>query len=201
MEGQINLRDAVRRTITFREERTGKDYKLNDQPAVLFVRARGWHLEERHILVDGEPMSGSIFDFAFYFFHNAKELLTRGSGPYFYLPKIESHLEARLWNEIFVAAEQRLGVPVGSIRATVLIETILAAFEMDEILYELRAMGLHLFIHQEACGRYIDHLARPLAGNHDHAFHAQLLETVHQDLPQTRGERHGWNERAHPDQE
>ena len=131
MDGQINLRDAVRRTITFEDEKTGKSYKLNEKPAVLFVRARGWHLEERHLLVDGEPMSGSLFDFGLYVFHNAKELLARGSGPYFYLPKIESHLEARLWNDVFVKAESELGLPPGSIKATVLIETILATFEID----------------------------------------------------------------------
>ena len=149
IEGQINLRDAVRGTITFADATTGKSYKLVEKPAVLFVRVRGWHLEEAHVVVDDEPMSGGIFDFALYLFHNAKELLARGSGPYFYLPKMESHLEARLWNEIFVAAERELGFPVGSIRATVLIETILAAFEMDEILYELRehSAGLN-------CGRW-----------------------------------------------
>lgn len=149
LEGQINLRDAVRRSITYEDPKTGKAYKLVDKPAVLFVRARGWHLEERHVFVDGEPMSGSIFDFALYFFHNAKELLARGSGPYFYLPKIESHLEARLWNDIFVHAEAALAIPSGSIKATVLIETILASFEMDEILYELRehSAGLN-------CGRW-----------------------------------------------
>jgi malate synthase len=149
MEGQFNLRDAIRRTISFQDEKTGKSYKLIDNPAVLFVRARGWHLEERHILVDGEPMSGSIFDFALYFFHNVRELVSRGTGPYFYLPKMESHLEARLWNDIFVAAESQLGIKAGTIKATVLIETILATFEMDEILYELRdhSAGLN-------CGRW-----------------------------------------------
>jgi malate synthase len=149
LDGQINLRDAIRRTITFSDPTTGKQYKLIEKPAVLFVRARGWHLEERHVLVDGEPMSGSIFDFGLYFFHNAKELLARGSGPYFYLPKMESHLEARLWNDIFVRAQQKIGVPQGSIKGTVLIETILASFEMDEILYELRehSAGLN-------CGRW-----------------------------------------------
>ena len=149
MDGQINLRDAVRRTITFEDEKTGKSYRLIEKPAVLFVRARGWHLEERHLLVDGEPMSGSLFDFGLYAFHNAKELLARGSGPYFYLPKMESHLEARLWNDVFCFAQDRLGIPRGTIRATVLIETILAAFEMDEILYELRehSSGLN-------CGRW-----------------------------------------------
>jgi malate synthase len=149
IEGQINLRDAVRRTITFDDASTGKSYRLKEHPAVLFVRVRGWHLEEAHVLVGGQPMSGGIFDFALYAFHNAKELLARGSGPYFYLPKMESHLEARLWNEIFIAAEQELALPAGSIKATVLIETILATFEMDEILYELRdhSAGLN-------CGRW-----------------------------------------------
>ncbi len=149
MDGQINLRDAVRRTITFEDEKTGKSYRLIEKPAVLFVRARGWHLDERHILVDGEPMSGSLFDFGVYAFHNAKELLARGSGPYFYLPKIESHLEARLWNDVFVKAESELGIPAGSIKGTVLIETILASFEMDEILWELKdhSAGLN-------CGRW-----------------------------------------------
>jgi malate synthase len=149
LDGHINLRDAIRRTITYSDPTTKKEYKLSEKPAVLFVRPRGWHLEERHVLVDGEPMSGSIFDFGLYFFHNASELLARGSGPYFYLPKMESHLEARLWNDIFVRAQEKLGVPQGSIKGTVLIETILATFEMDEILYELRhhSAGLN-------CGRW-----------------------------------------------
>ena len=149
IDGQINLRDAIRRAITFSDPATGKQYKLNEQTAVLFIRARGWHLEERHVRVDGEPMSGSIFDFGLYFFHNAKELLARGSGPYFYLPKMESHLEARLWNDIFVRAQEKIGLPQRTIKATVLIETILASFEMDEILYELRehSAGLN-------CGRW-----------------------------------------------
>ena len=149
LEGQLNLRDAVRRTISFSDPTTGKQYALKENPAVLFVRARGWHLEERHLWIDGEAMSGSIFDFALYFFHNAKELLARGSGPYFYLPKMESYLEARLWNEIFIKAQDLLEVPQGSIKATCLIETILASFEMDEILYELRehSAGLN-------CGRW-----------------------------------------------
>ncbi|WP_116135999.1 malate synthase A [Trinickia diaoshuihuensis] len=134
--GQLNVRDAVRRTISF--EQNGKTYKLNEKIATLLVRPRGWHLDEKHVTVDGQRVSGGIFDFALFLFHNAKELLERGSGPYFYLPKMESHLEARLWNDIFVAAQEAVGVPRGTIRATVLIETILAAFEMDEILYELR---------------------------------------------------------------
>jgi len=149
MEGQLNLMDAVRRTITYSDPATGKGYKLNERTAVLFVRPRGWHLDERHLLVDGQPMSGSLFDFGLYFFHNSKELLGSGTGPYLYLPKIESHLEARLWNDIFIFAQNTVGVPQGSIRATVLIETILAAFEMDEILHELRdhSAGLN-------CGRW-----------------------------------------------
>jgi malate synthase len=144
VEGQLNLRDAVRRTITF--EQGGKQYRLNDRTAVLIVRPRGWHLAEKHMLVDGQPVSGAIFDFALYFFHNAKELLARGTGPYFYLPKMESHLEARLWNDIFCAAQDELGVARGSIKATCLIETVLAAFEMDEILWELRehSSGLNI---------------------------------------------------------
>ncbi|HHC07985.1 MAG TPA: malate synthase A, partial [Actinobacteria bacterium] len=135
--GQVNLVDAVRRTIEFTSP-DGKEYRLGEELATLVVRPRGWHLPERHLLVDGEPVSGSLFDFGLYFFHNARELLDRGSGPYFYLPKLESHLEARLWNDVFVHAQDALGIPRGTIRATVLIETILAAFEMDEILYELR---------------------------------------------------------------
>jgi len=162
MEGQINLVDAVRRTITYDDPASGKHYELIANPAVLFVRARGWHLEEQHVLVDGEPMSGSLFDFGLYAFHNAKELLERGSGPYFYLPKLESHLEARLWNDVFVAAENQLGIPAGSIKGTVLIETILATFEMDEILWELKdhSAGLN-------CGRwdYIFSYIKKLAGD------------------------------------
>ena len=145
--GQINLKDAVRRIITL--EQGGKSYRLNDETAVLMIRPRGWHLPEKHVTVDGEIMSGSLFDFGLYFFHNAAELLSRGSGPYFYLPKLESHLEARLWNDVFVYAQDTLGVPQGSVRATVLIETIVAAFEMDEILYELKGHSAGL-----NCGRW-----------------------------------------------
>jgi malate synthase len=134
--GQINMVDAVRRTISL--EQNGKSYKLNDKVATLVVRPRGWHLDEKHVLVDGKRISGGIFDFALFMFHNAKEQLARGAGPYFYLPKMESHLEARLWNDIFIATQEALGLPRGTVKATVLIETILAAFEMDEILYELR---------------------------------------------------------------
>jgi len=137
IQGHINLRDAIRRRIDYVSPE-GKAYKLNEKLAVLFVRPRGWHLPEKHVKIDGTLVSGGIFDFGLYIFHNAKELVARGSGPYFYLPKLESHLEARLWNDIFVMAQDELGVPRGTIKATVLIETILAAFEMDEILYELR---------------------------------------------------------------
>ena len=136
IDGQRNLSDAVRRTISL--ETPDKTYRLEDEIATLVVRPRGWHLQERHVLVDGEPVSASLFDFGLACFHNAREQLDRGSGPYYYLPKLESHLEARLWNDAFVLAEGELGLPAASIRATVLIETILAAFEMDEILWELR---------------------------------------------------------------
>ena len=178
IDGQFNLRDAIRRTITYADPASGKQYKLNEKVAVLFIRPRGWHLEERHMLVDGEPMSGSIFDFGLYFFHNAKELVTRGSGPYFYLPKMESHLEARLWNDIFVAAQNAIGVPQRTIKGTVLIETILASFEMDEILYELRdhSAGLN-------CGRwdYIFSFIKKFSGD-PHAVlpdRAQVTMTTH----------------------
>ncbi|HEU4622230.1 MAG TPA: malate synthase A [Burkholderiaceae bacterium] len=140
--GQINLMDAIRRTISL--EQNGKQYKLNDQVATLVVRPRGWHLEEKHVTVDGERVSGGIFDLALYMFHNARELIARGSGPYFYLPKMESYLEARLWNDIFIMTQAELGIPRGTIKATVLIETIVAAYQMDEILYELREHGAGL---------------------------------------------------------
>ena len=148
IEGQFNLRDAVNETIVF-ESPEGKRYELAPKTATLLVRPRGWHLVEKHFLVGGEPISGSLFDFGLYFFHNTKRLIEKGSGPYFYLPKMESHLEARLWNDVFNFAQDALGVRRGTIRATVLIETILAAFEMDEILYELRdhSAGLN-------CGRW-----------------------------------------------
>jgi malate synthase len=137
VEGQVNLTDAIERRINFTSPE-GKEYRLNENVATLLVRPRGWHLDERHVEVDGKPMSGGLFDFGMYLFHNAERLLKKGSGPYFYLPKLESHLEARLWNDVFNLAQDELGLPRGTIRATVLIETILAAFEMDEILYELR---------------------------------------------------------------
>jgi malate synthase len=148
IEGQQNLRDAIRGTIRY-ESPEGKQYQLGSNLATLVVRPRGWHLYEKHFLVDGKPISASLFDFGLYFFHNAAALLSKGTGPYFYLPKMEGHLEARLWNDVFCFAQDELSIPRGSIRATVLIETILAAFEMDEILYELRdhSSGLN-------CGRW-----------------------------------------------
>jgi len=149
IQGQINLRDAVNRTITFKDERKGKFYTLNEEVATLMVRPRGWHLTDKHILVDGQEVSGSIMDFALYLFHNAHTLLARSSGPYFYLPKLESYLEARLWNEIFVHAQSKMGLPLGTIKATVLVETLPAAFQLHEILFELRdhSAGLN-------CGRW-----------------------------------------------
>ncbi len=146
--GQANLLDAVRRTITFESE-TGKQYSLNQKTATLLVRPRGFHLAERHCLVDDAPIAAMLFDFGLYFFHNARELVTRGTGPYFYLPKMQSHFEARVWNDIFLHAQQTLGIPAGTVKATVLIETLPAAFEMDEILYELRAHSTGL-----NCGRW-----------------------------------------------
>jgi malate synthase len=148
IDAQINLRDAVARTITHVNP-DGKTYKLNEKVAVLFVRPRGWHMLEKHVTVDGKPVSASLFDFGLYFFHNAEALLALGTAPYFYLPKMESHLEARLWNDVFIHAQEQLGIARGTIKATALIETIMAAFEMDEFLYELRehSAGLN-------CGRW-----------------------------------------------
>ncbi|GLV58873.1 malate synthase [Dictyobacter sp. S3.2.2.5] len=177
IQGQINVRDAIRRTITFSSPE-GKQYKLNDQTAVLLVRPRGWHLDEKHVYVDGQPVPGGIFDFGLYFFHNVRQLLENGTGPYFYLPKLESHLEARLWNDVFVEAQQALSIPEGTIKATVLIETILATFEMDEILYELRnhSAGLN-------CGRW-DYIFSVIKKLHNHPEfllpdRAQVTMTTH----------------------
>ncbi|MEO8332038.1 MAG: malate synthase A, partial [Gallionella sp.] len=148
IDAQINLRDAVTRTIKHVNP-SGKSYQLNEKTSVLFTRPRGWHMVEKHMTVDGKPVSASLFDFGLYFFHNAKVLLARGSAPYFYLPKMESHLEARLWNDVFVHAQQYMNIPRGTLKATALVETISAAFEMDEFLYELRehSAGLN-------CGRW-----------------------------------------------
>jgi malate synthase len=174
VQGQLNLRDAIRRRIDYVSPE-GKAYRLNERTATLFVRPRGWHLPEKHVIVDGEPISGAIFDFALYFFHNAKELIARGSGPYFYLPKLESHLEARLWNDIFVMAQDDLLIARGTIKATVLIETILGAFEMDEILYELRhhSAGLN-------AGRwdYIFSCIKKLRSNRDFCLADRALVTM-----------------------
>jgi malate synthase len=149
LAGQRNLFDAVRRTIEYVDPRTGRRYALAPRTALLFVRPRGWHLDEKHVELDGRPVSGALLDFGLFLFHNAQELLARGTGPYFYLPKLESHLEARLWNEVFLFAQEALGIPRGTIKATVLIETLPAAFEMHEILWELRehSAGLN-------CGRW-----------------------------------------------
>src|SRR5512141_1251750 len=174
IQGHINLRDAIRRRIDYTSPE-GKTYRLNDKTAVLLVRPRGWHLPEKHVRIDGAMVSGGIFDFALYVFHNAKELLARGTGPYFYLPKLESHLEARLWNDVFVMAQNELSIPQGSIKATVLIETLLAAFEMDEILYELRehSAGLN-------CGRwdYIFSCIKKLRNNRDFCLADRALVTM-----------------------
>ncbi|MGI9611180.1 MAG: malate synthase A, partial [Acidimicrobiia bacterium] len=173
VEGQVNLTDAVRRTI--RLEQADKVYELGPDPATLMVRPRGWHLVERHITVNGEPVSASLLDFGLYLFHNARYLRENDSGPYYYLPKLESHLEARLWNDVFVAAQEELGIPVGSIKATVLIETILAAFEMDEILNELRehSAGLN-------AGRwdYIFSMIKKLRSYPDHLLPDRALVTM-----------------------
>ncbi|MCA3629206.1 MAG: malate synthase A [Methylobacterium sp.] len=167
IEGQINLKDRWDGRIDFTDPASGKAYRLAPNPAVLIVRPRGWHLDESHLVIDGEPCSGSLFDFGLYFFHNAKKQIAAGSGPYFYLPKLESHLEARLWNDVFVMAQKALGLPVGTIKATVLIETLPAAFEMDEILFELKdhIVGLN-------CGRwdYIFSFIKKLAAQKDYAL-------------------------------
>src|SRR5208283_4633173 len=164
IEGQRNLYDAVRRTIEYTSPE-GKEYTLNPKPAVLFVRPRGWHLNEKHFLINGTPISGSLFDLGLFFFHNAKAQIANGTGPYFYLPKLESHHEARLWNDVFVFAQEYIGILKGTIRATVLIETITAAFEMDEILYELRdhSAGLN-------CGRW-DYIFSFIKRFRNHASH------------------------------
>jgi malate synthase len=175
VEGQRNLIDAIERTITFESPENGKRYHLNERVATLMVRPRGWHLEEKHLRVDGEPISASLFDFGLFFFHNAQRLLRRGTAPYFYLPKMESHLEARLWSDVFRAAQEELGLPSGVIRATVLIETVLAAFEMDEILWELRdhSAGLN-------CGRwdYIFSFIKKFRGREEFVLPDRSLVTM-----------------------
>jgi malate synthase len=138
MEGQLNLRDAVSGTISYQNPANGKIYSLQPKTAILMVRPRGWHLNESHVIVNGKVASGSIFDFALYLYHNHSALKAKGTGPYYYVPKMESYKEAALWNDVFVSAQNYLGIPIGTVRATALLETITAAFEMEEILYELR---------------------------------------------------------------
>jgi malate synthase len=178
LEGQVNLRDTVNRTIGYTSPE-GKQYRLAERVATLLVRPRGWHLVEKHLLIEGKPVSASLFDFGLYFFHNAANLMQKGTGPYFYLPKLESHLEARLWNDVFVFAQDYIGIPRGTIRATVLIETILAAFEMDEILYELRdhSAGLN-------CGRwdYIFSFIKKFRNRPDFLLPNRALVTMDRDF-------------------
>jgi len=174
VEGQINLRDAINRTISYTNPE-GREYRLKERTATIVARPRGWHLEEKHARYEGRRISASLWDWGLYFFHNARSLLARGSGPYFYLPKLESHLEARLWNDVFVHAQDALGLPRGTIRATVLIETITAAFEAEEILYELRdhASGLN-------CGRwdYMFSVVKKFRNRSDHVFPDRTLITM-----------------------
>ena len=189
LQGQESLHAAVRRTLTFDAPDGGKHYALNEKTAVLFVRPRGWHLPEAHVLIHGEPMSGSLFDFGLFFFHNAIEQCKRGAGPYFYLPKLESHLEARLWNDVFVFAQKALKIPRGTIKATVLIETLPAAFEMDEILFELRehSAGLNCgrwdyifsFIKKQPDVLLPDRGQLTMANGFLHAYSQRLIQTCH----------------------
>ncbi len=174
MEGQINMRDAVRRTIRYTSPE-GKEYALKEKVATIVARPRGWHMEEKHVLMEGQRVSASLFDWGLYFFHNAKALIARGSGPYFYLPKLESHREARLWNDVFVHAQGELGIPRGMVRATVLVETITGCFEAEEILYELRehASGLN-------CGRwdYMFSMVKKFRNHRAHVFPDRTLITM-----------------------
>jgi len=216
VEGQNNLHDAVMRTIEYDDPASGKHYALGDKLAVLLVRPRGWHLWEQHLRVAGEPVPGALFDFGLYFYHNARTLLDNGSGPYFYLPKMESHLEARLWNDVFNHAQDQLGIPRGSIKATVLIETIPASFELHEMLYELRAHSAGL-----NCGRW-DYIfsfikrfrnhpeyvipdrqcdPRQTAGQYDPAIHARVYTTGDSDLSPSQCACHGWHGCTDPDKE
>jgi len=219
INGQVNLYDAIRKQVDFKQGE--KEYKLRTDRVLptIIARARGWHLEEKHFTVDGEPISGSLFDFGLYFFHNAFELVKRGTGPYFYLPKMESHLEARLWNDVFNLAQDYIAMPRGTIRATVLIETIVAAFEMDEVRKEsvpgistmhvvnprtdyfrtsrsqrgtqLWSLGLYLQRHQEIPSKSQFRTSRQVGGHNDRALHGRLCETPHQNVSQTRRARNG----------
>jgi malate synthase len=192
VDGQVNLKDRWAGKLAFTDPASGKSYALKGDPAVLIVRPRGWHLPEKHLRVDGAAMAGSLVDFGLYFFHNAKAQIAQGTGPYFYLPKMESHLEARLWNEVFLFAQARLGLPAGTIKATVLIETLPAAFEMDEILYELRQhmAGLncgrwdYIFSYIKRLGRHADALtpdraAMGMGAAFLHAYSLELIQTCH----------------------
>src|ERR671917_2730179 len=183
LESQQNLRDAIDRTITYDDPESGKHYELNEDLtslATIIARPRGWHLFEKHMLVDGKQVPAGIFDFGLYFFHNAQGLLDLGHGPFFYLPKMESHLEARLWNDIFVTAQDELGIPQGTIKATVLIETIMATFEMHEILYELRehSSGLN-------CGRW-DYIFSHIKKSGEHAILLPARNLIPRTVPFTR---------------
>ena len=205
--GQLNLTDAIERTISV--ETPDKSYALRDEVAVLLVRPRGWHLTEQHVEVDFRPVSASLFDFGVYFARNATRLLERGTGPYFYLPKLESHLEARLWNDVFRFSQDRLGLPQGTIKATVLIETILAAFEMEEILYELRdhSAGLnagrwdYIFsVIKKFRDREEFVLPDRLAGHDDRAVHARVHRAPRPHVPHARRARDRRHGRVHPEQ-
>ena len=205
--GQAALADAVRRTLTF-ESPEGKTYRLGERLATLLVRPRGWHLVESHVLVDDKPMSASLFDAGLYLFHNAAERLRRGTGPYFYLAKLESHHEARLWNEVFVHAQEALGIPRGSIRATVLIETIHAAFEMDEILVraarargraERGPLGLPVQLHQDVQPRAGPRPAGSRPADDDRPVHARLHRSARADVPPPPRARHRRHGRVHPE--
>ena len=206
LEGQRNMVDAIEKTISL--DTGEKSYRLNEQTATLLVRPRGWHLPESHLLVDGEPMSGSLFDFGLFMFHSAKRALAGGTGPYFYLPKLESHLEARLWNDAFLHAQDAVGIPRGTIRATVLIETIPAAFEMEEILYELRehSAGLnagrwdYIFSVIKKF-RHRDDFVLPdrASGDDDRAVHARVHGAAREDVPPARRVRDGRDGRLHPE--
>ena len=209
IQGHLNLRDAIRRRIDFTSPE-GKQYRLNEKTAVLFVRPRGWHLPEKHVLIDGAPICGGIFDFALYFFHNAKELLARGSGPYFYLPKLESHLEARLWNDVFVDGAARARHPRGidqgdgadrdaarGVRDGR--DPLRAARALGGA--QLRPLGLHLLVHQEVPEQHGLLPRRPRAGHDDDALHEELRRAARQDLPPPQHPRDGRHGRADPGQE
>ena len=206
VEGHVNLIDAIEGTITY-DSSEGKHYELDDEVATLLVRPRGWHLPEKHLKVDGETLAGAFMDFGLYVFHNAQRLLDKGTAPYFYLPKMEHHLEARLWNDVFVFAQDALGIPQGTIRATVLIETLPAAFQMDEILYELRdhSYGLNAgrwdyIFSMIKCFRDRPGVraARPHGREDDRAVHARLHRAARPDLPQARRVRDGRHGGADP---